>query len=52
MAVSKKRRGKSSARLIWDSKPKREQNPKNVELKVIEIVFPSAQRGSLGEATS
>lgn len=35
------RRKKDSAKLIWDSKPKRAPNPKDIEFQTAEIIIPS-----------
>jgi len=39
-----KRRKKDSARLIWDSKPRRAPNPKDIEFQTAEIVIPNPHR--------
>ncbi len=36
-----KKRKKDSARLIWDSKPKRAPNPKDIEFQTAEVVIPN-----------
>ena len=33
-------RKKDSARLFWDSKPKRAANPKDIEFQTAEVVIP------------
>lgn len=38
------RRRKDSARLAWDSKPKRAPNPRDVEFQTAEVVVPNPQR--------
>lgn len=38
------RRKKDSARLIWDTKPKRAPNPKDIEFQTAEVVIPNPQR--------
>ena len=38
------RRKKDSARLIWDTKPKRAPNPKDIEFQTAEIVIPNPHR--------
>jgi len=38
------RRKKDSARLIWDSKPRRAPNPKDIEFQTAEIVIPNPHR--------
>ena len=37
------RRRKDSAKLVWDTKPKRAPNPKDIEFQTAEIVVPNAQ---------
>lgn len=39
-----KRRKKDSARLVWDSKPRRAPNPKDIEFQTAEIVIPNPHR--------
>jgi len=39
-----KKRKKDSARLIWDSKPRRSPNPKDIEFQTAEIVIPNPHR--------
>lgn len=41
-----KRRKKDSARLVWDSKPRRAPNPRDIEFQTAEIVIPNWQRDS------
>jgi adenine-specific DNA-methyltransferase len=38
------RRKKDSARLLWDTKPKRAPNPKDIEFQTAEIVIPNPHR--------
>jgi len=38
-----KGRKKDSARLVWDSKPRRAPNPKDIEFQTAEIVIPNPQ---------
>jgi hypothetical protein len=38
------RRKKDSARLIWDSKPRRAPNPKDIEFQTAEVVIPNPHR--------
>ena len=44
-----RRRRKDSAKLVWDTKPKRAPNPKDIEFQTAEIVIPNPQeeQGSL-----
>ena len=37
-------RRKDSARLAWDSKPKRAPNPKDIEFQTAELVIPNPAR--------
>ena len=37
------RRRKDSARLVWDTKPKRAPNPRDIEFQTAEIVIPNPQ---------
>ncbi|PSF33886.1 hypothetical protein C7H19_19375 [Aphanothece hegewaldii CCALA 016] len=37
------RRRKDSAKLVWDNKPKRAPNPKDIEFQTAEIVIPNPQ---------
>ena len=39
-----KKRKKDSARLVWDSKPKRAPNPRDIEFQTAEVVIPNPQR--------
>jgi len=39
-------RKKDSARLVWDSKPRRAPNPRDIEFQTAEIVIPNPQRDS------
>lgn len=41
-----KPRKKDSARLVWDSKPRRAPNPRDIEFQTAEIVVPNPQRDS------
>src|SRR5713226_6931216 len=41
-----KPRKKDSARLVWDSKPRRAPNPRDIEFQTAEIVIPNPQRDS------
>ena len=47
--MSSRRRRKDSAKLVWDTKPKRAPNPKDIEFQTAEIVIPNPQeeQGSL-----
>ena len=36
-------RKKDSARLVWDTKPRRAPNPKDIEFQTAEIVLPNPQ---------
>jgi adenine-specific DNA-methyltransferase len=47
--MSERRRKKDSAKLVWDTKPKRAPNPKDIEFQTAEIVMPNLQeeQGSL-----
>lgn len=47
--MSTRRRRKDSAKLVWDTKPKRAPNPKDIEFQTAEIVIPNLQeeQGSL-----
>ena len=48
MANGKRTRKKDSARLVWDSKPRRAPNPKDIEFQTAEVVIPNpANRGQL-----
>ena len=44
-----RRRRKDSAKLVWDTKPKRAPNPQDIEFQTAEIVIPNPQeeQGSL-----
>jgi DNA modification methylase len=44
MAEEIKKRKKDSARLVWDSKPKRAPNPKDIEFQTAEVVIPNPKR--------
>jgi len=37
-------RKKDSARLIWDTKPRRAPNPKDIEFQTAEVVIPNPQQ--------
>ena len=41
--MSERRRRKDSAKLVWDTKPKRAPNPKDIEFQTAEIVIPNSQ---------
>ena len=41
--MNERRRKKDSAKLIWDTKPKRAPNPKDIEFQTAEIVIPNPQ---------
>lgn len=41
--MSERRRKKDSAKLVWDTKPKRAPNPKDIEFQTAEIVIPNPQ---------
>jgi adenine-specific DNA-methyltransferase len=41
-----KPRKKDSVRLVWDSKPRRAPNPRDIEFQTAEIVIPNPQRDS------
>lgn len=43
MANSNQRRKKDSARLVWDTKPRRAPNPKDIEFQTAEVVIPNPQ---------
>ena len=52
------RRKKDSARLVWDTKPRRAPNPRDIEFQTAEVVIPNPHRddaqiplqfGALGE---
>ena len=34
-------RKKDSARIVWDSKPRRAPNPKDIEFQTAEVVIPN-----------
>jgi adenine-specific DNA-methyltransferase len=38
------KRRKDTARLVWDSKPRREPSPRDIEFQTAEIVFPNPER--------
>lgn len=40
---SNQRRKKDSARLVWDTKPRRSPNPKDIEFQTAEVVIPNPQ---------
>ena len=43
-----KHRKKDSARLVWDTKPRRAPNPKDIEFQTAEVVIPNPQnRGQI-----
>jgi len=41
--MNERRRRKDSVKLVWDTKPKRAPNPKDIEFQTAEIVIPNAQ---------
>lgn len=41
--MSENRRKKDSAKLVWDTKPKRAPNPRDIEFQTAEIVIPNPQ---------
>ncbi len=43
-AAKPERRKKDSARLVWDSKPKRPPSPRDIEFQTAEIVIPNPAR--------
>lgn len=47
--ADERRRKKDSAKLVWDSKPKRAPNPRDIEFQTAEIVIPNPKeaQGSL-----
>jgi adenine-specific DNA-methyltransferase len=47
--MTENRRRKDSAKLVWDTKPKRAPNPRDIEFQTAEIVIPNPQeaQGSL-----
>lgn len=47
--VDERRRKKDSAKLVWDNKPKRAPNPRDIEFQTAEIVIPNPKedQGSL-----
>jgi len=46
MANNERARKKDSARLVWDSKPRRAPNPKDIEFQTAEVVIPNWVRDS------
>ncbi|MEH2238600.1 hypothetical protein [Nostoc sp.] len=38
------RRRKDSVKMIWDTKPKRAPNPRDIEFQTAEIVIPNPQQ--------
>ena len=42
--ANRERRKKDSARLVWDTKPRRAPNPRDIEFQTAEIVIPNWQR--------
>jgi len=46
MANNERRRKKDSAQLVWDSKPRRAPNPKDIEFQTAEVVIPNWVRDS------
>ncbi len=43
MSDTNNRRRKDSAKLVWDTKPKRAPNPRDIEFQTAEIVIPNPQ---------
>jgi adenine-specific DNA-methyltransferase len=43
MTEIRNRRRKDSAKIIWDTKPKRSPNPRDIEFQIAEIVIPNPQ---------
>lgn len=43
MANGNNQRKKDSARLVWDTKPRRAPNPKDIEFQTAEVVIPNPQ---------
>ena len=43
MTEENRRRKKDSAKLVWDSKPKRAPNPRDIEFQTAEVVIPNPQ---------
>lgn len=41
MTEASNRRRKDSAKLVWDTKPKRAPNPRDIEFQTAEIVIPN-----------
>lgn len=39
-----KKKKKSTAKLIWDTKPKNPPKPQDIDLKTVEIVYPNLQK--------
>jgi len=46
MASNERARKKDSARLVWDTKPRRAPNPKDIEFQTAEVVIPNWVRDS------
>jgi adenine-specific DNA-methyltransferase len=44
--MSENRRKRDSAKLVWDSKPKRAPNPKDIEFQTAELVIPNAAQAN------
>ena len=42
--MTNNRRKKNSAKLRWDSKPRRAPNPKDIEFQTAEVVIPNPYR--------
>ena len=42
--ANEKHRKKDSARLVWDTKPRRAPNPKDIEFQTAEVVIPNPHR--------
>jgi adenine-specific DNA-methyltransferase len=47
--MSETKRRKDSVNIVWDTKPKRAPNPKDIEFQTAELVIPNLQeyQGSL-----
>jgi len=44
MAINNQHRKKDSAHLVWDTKPRRAPNPKDIEFQTAEVVIPNPQQ--------
>jgi adenine-specific DNA-methyltransferase len=42
--INKRLRKKDSARMVWDTKPRRAPNPKDIEFQTAEVVIPNPHR--------